>query len=515
MDGHIDRRIMLNEDETHFLHTRALLPSLGEEEIRSFIRQYEGTQLSDMILSCGGRMANFPSKILDSWLDKYDQTEENGRKVNYKNNPVVSCAERIFRRSGLDFIAICIDELRKIGIRPWLSIRMNDCHDNDLPTSFLHPRVFHEHPEYRRVQHRAPIQYYDRCFDYARPEVRRLRLDFIEEAAMRYDADGIELDWQREIFCFAIGQEWEGIALITSFMQEIRAVLDEAEKKWGHPIQLGVRTLSSPGAALDCGFDVMTWAREGLIDVLVPCPRWETTDFDIPVELWKRVLSGTFVKLAIGIETQLKSTPCNSAYIMMPEYVHALAVQYLSMGADSIYLFNYMDFPTQGNILAQPADDSFKQLKLQLKLRYQENYYKLLRTIGSLDTALQAERRHVVTFTDIGPVWFNKDKNAALPITVGAAPQFLRLRVGSIPADAKVEIRIAGSGIGSMLLFANSKACTFLRTETVVPKYTNHEAMVFAMENDGRLPPFLVLEMRVPEGEIVVDYAEAHVMPAG
>ena len=93
--------------------------------------------------------------------------------------------------------------------------------------------------------------------------------------------------------------------------------------------------------------------------------------------------------------------------------------------------------------------------------------------------------------------------------------RFLRLRVGSIPADAKVEIRIAGTGTGSMLLFANSKACTFLRTETVVPKYTNHEAMVFAMENDGKLPPFIVLEMRVPEGEIVVDYAEAHVMPAG
>ena len=166
---------------------------------------------------------------------------------------------------------------------------------------------------------------------------------------------------------------------------------------------------------------------------------------------------------------------------------------------------------TQSADIHQYEDDSFRQLLPS----DQENYHKLLRTVGSLDTVLQAERRHVVTFADIGPVWFNKDKNASLPITVGAAPRFLRLRVGSVPADAKVEIRIAGTGTGSMLLFANSKACTFLRTETVVPKYTNHEAMVFAMENDGRLPPFIVLEMRVPEGEIVVDYAEAHVMPAG
>ncbi|MGI6690857.1 MAG: hypothetical protein ACOX63_08500 [Christensenellales bacterium] len=55
----------------------------------------------------------------------------------------------------------------------------------------------------------------------------------------------------------------------------------------------------------------------------------------------------------------------------------------------------------------------------------------------------------------------------------------------------------------------------FERQQHIYAGSFSNEAMVFAMENDGRLPPFIVLEMRVPEGEIVVDYAEAHVMPAG
>ena len=44
-----------------------------------------------VILTCGGGLRIF--KTRDNWIDKYDQTEENGHKVNYKNNPVVSCAD--------------------------------------------------------------------------------------------------------------------------------------------------------------------------------------------------------------------------------------------------------------------------------------------------------------------------------------------------------------------------------------------------------------------------------------
>lgn len=505
--------IMLNEDDSHFFYTRNSWQRLGEAEIRAFIRQYAGTQVTDFLLCCAGRIVDYPSKVRDSWLDKYDQSEENGIPVNYRDNPVVRGAHRLFREEGLDFYAICIDELRKIGVRPWLSIRMNDCHCNDEPASFLHPRIFHEHPEYRRVTHRPPIGYFDRCFDYARPEIRQMMLDSVEETVMRYDADGLEVDWQREIFCFAIGHEWEGIALLNQFMRDVRAIVNRAAEKWGHPIAVCARTLSTPQAALDCGFDVLAWAREGLIDVLVPTPRWATTDADIPVELWKRLLEGTGVQLAPGIEILQKSTPQSRLIATTVESVSALAAQFFSFGADKVYLFNYMDAP-------EPEKDAMARHAFARHAEYPlspQGYPRLLRTAGAPETAVSAERRHVVTYADVGPVWFRAEQEAALPLAAQAdgSPAFVRVRTGDIPSGAAVEIRLGTAAAGGLTVYANSVPCAYLRTEPVYPEYTDNPTQVFRVENDGHLPPFLVVEILAHGQEAAIDYVEVHVLPVG
>ncbi len=504
----MDRRIMLNEDDTHFFYTRDSFAHLGEGEIRDFIRQYEGTQIGDFLLCCAGRIVDYPSAVRDDYLDKYDQKVENGLSVDYTKHPVPRCVNRIFRERGLDFYAICIDELRKIGVRPWLSVRMNDCHENDVPASFLHPRFYHDHPEYRRVRHHAPMGYFDRCLDYAVPEVRRYMLDTVEEIAFRYDADGIELDWQREIYCFRIGREWEGIEIINRFTRDVRAILDRAEEKWGHKIMLAARTMRDPQMSLDLGFDAVQWAREGLVDVLIPSPRWQTTDSDIPVEMWKRLLAGTGVKLAAGIEIlQQASWTENVRIYTTPENVNALAAQYLSEGADAVYLFNYMDVPDAEAARKDAANPENSSLR-------PENYMKLLRTAGSKETAVRAERRHVKTFADIGPVWYDMEKLAPLPLTVKAGrAACLRMRVGEVPADAAVEVRLGVSGeeADAPKVYVNSEPCDYLRSEEVIPAYTRRPARVYAVQNDEKLPPFLVVEIVAGEKDITVDYAEIHV----
>ena len=505
----MDRKIMLNEDDSHFYYTRNAFDTLGEKEIRAFIRQYQDTQVGDFLLTCAGRIADYPSAVRESYLDKYDQKTENGRPVDYTGHPVPRCMARIFRELGLDFYAVCIDELRRIGIRPWLSVRMNDCHENDAPTSFLHPDFFHEHPEFRRVRHHAPMGYFDRCYDYAVPAVRRLMLDTVEEIAFRYDADGIELDWMREIYCFRIGHEYEGVEIINRFTRDVRAILDRAEKKWGHPIRLAARTMRDPQTALESGFDAVQWAREGLIDALIPAPRWQTTDSDIPVGMWKRLLAGTGVKLAAGIEILQQSSAGNSGgrFYTTIENVNALAAQYLSEGADAVYLFNYMDQPDPEALKADQAFSEGCSLA-------PANYMKLLHTAGSRETALRAPRRHVKTFADIGPVWYDMARLAPLPLTVKAGGSgCLRLGVGEIPAEAAVEVRLGVSGgeAEAPAVYVNSEPCPYVRSEAVVPAYTRNPARVYAVENDGSLPPFLVIEMIAGEKEITVDYAEVHV----
>ncbi|MBR4444199.1 MAG: hypothetical protein IKS52_13130 [Clostridia bacterium] len=505
----MDRRIMLNEDDSHFYYTRNAFESLCEEDIRAFIRQYADTQVGDFMLTCAGRIADYPSDVREDYLDKYDQKIENGRPVDYTRHPVPRCVHRVFRELGLDFYAICIDELRRAGIRPWLSVRMNDCHDNDAPTSFLHPNFFHDHPEFRRVRHHEPMGYFDRCFDYAVPDVRRMMLDTIEEITRRYDPDGVELDWMREIYCFRIGHEYEGIEIINQFTRDARAILDRAEKRWGHPIQLAARTMRDPQAALDSGFDAVQWAREGLIDTLIPTPRWQTTDSDIPVEMWKRLLAGTDVRLAAGIEILQQASAGNSCgrFFTMLENVNALAAQYLSEGADVVYLFNYMDQPDPEALKRDRAHPDGSSID-------PENYLKLLRTVGSRETALRAERRHVKTFADVGPVWRDMAKLAPLPMTVKAGQSgCLRLRVGEIPENATVEVRLGMSGeeADAPVVYVNSEPCPCVRSEAVVPAYTRNPARVYAVENDGGLPPFLVVEMIAGEKDVTVDYAEIQV----
>ena len=492
--------IMLNEDDTHFYLTRYQRKDLSEETIREFIRQYANTQVRDFVLCIGGRLMDYPSKVRESWADKFVQKFENGREVDYSTHPVTLGHHRFWQGMGVDCYAVMMDEMRKNGIRPWVSLRMNDCHENGTPTSFLHPNFFHDHPEYRRVQHREPMEYFDRCYDYAEPEVRNLMLDTIREAADRYDVYGFELDWMREMFCFAVGREWEGVEILNDFMRDARAILNEAAEKWGHPVLLSARTAPDPELALEMGYDVHTWAREGLIDVIVPSPRWRSTDSDIPVEMWKKLLSGTNVQIMPALEILLAPEPeLEKCIYQTVETTEALAAQYLSAGADGVYLFNYMD---EANV-----DET------GLCVLEKENYAHVLNTAGSLETVLCEERRHVKTYNDIAPEWVDIQRHAALPLNLPSRtrPKFVRVRVGQVPEDAELELRVGTDG-EIPEAFVNSVKCEYLRTEKVMPEYTKLPAYVYRISNDGKMPPFFVVEL-LGEGNARVDYVEVHVIP--
>jgi len=146
-----------------------------------------------------------------------------------------------------------------------------------------------------------------------------------------------------------------------------------------------------------------------------------------------------------------------------------------------------------------------------------EIYPKLLKTIGSKEMAVASERRHVVTYADVGPVWFNKEKSATLPLTVRAngGPAFARVRVGEVPENAKVEIRLGATvdKPDALTVFMNSEACEYARTEKVVPAYTHNPALVYSVKNDGKLSPFFVIEMLGGSEDVTIDYMEVHVMP--
>jgi len=173
--------IILNEDPTHFCCTRNEWGiKIDKEEMESFVEQYANTHVTDLILCVNSQLSAVPSKILESFTDKFHQKIENGNKVDYSNNILGKTVQYLFTED-IDFFKVCINRLKEIDINPWLSIRMNDCHNNADETSFLLPNFFHENPHLRRVTHRPPIGYFDRCLDFAQQVIYDRMLNYFEE----------------------------------------------------------------------------------------------------------------------------------------------------------------------------------------------------------------------------------------------------------------------------------------------------------------------------------------------
>ena len=70
-------------------------------------------------------------------------------------------------------------------------------------------------------------------------------------------------------------------------MREIRKVANAAAAKRGHTITLSVRLSSKPSGSRKLGMEADVWAKEGIVDVIVPTSPWESIDFDIPLAEWR------------------------------------------------------------------------------------------------------------------------------------------------------------------------------------------------------------------------------------
>jgi hypothetical protein len=240
---------------------------------------------------------------------------------------------------------------------------------------------------------------------------------FILELLDRYDPDGLELDWMRFGRHFKPGCEIEGAAVLTEFMQDVRRHVDAAAERRGHTIRLGVRVPTRPFEARDTGMDGATWAREGLVDMVVPSPFFSSSDFDIPVELWREQIarSRDEVQISPCLDLRAHASPAMGDRVHVIndlESTRGFAASVLSRGADHVYLFNFMD----GTTSVASADD----------------YQAILRQAGTLETACAARRRHLSTYPDVLP--YGVPTPSVMPAEVGwFGPTHMRVHAGPRP----------------------------------------------------------------------------------
>ena len=283
--GTVKPALILNEDDSHFFGSRSA-EQMSLEGLHAFVDQYANTKVSHLFLCPNAMKASHRSKVRDAIWEMGE-----GQKPPQEEFAKKWCENaRLLDERGLDPYAVWIARCREKKISPWLSMRMNDVHNVDDVDNYIHSSFWRKHPDYWRVP--GGKGWTDRALDFGIPEVREHAMAYVRELLERYDPDGLELDWMRFGYHFRPGKEAEGVVILNQFMRDVRDLTRQWSAKRGHPIKLGARVPTLPDAAKGLGMDGVTWVREGLVDMLVPTPFWATTDFDIPITLWRERIGG-------------------------------------------------------------------------------------------------------------------------------------------------------------------------------------------------------------------------------
>ena len=396
--------LMVNRDPDWVFALNKVPAEKARQTVLDYFGAFTGYGITDLALCVYEQSSVVPCGSLLWRGDKYLMKEEKGIPVDYSG---LEGIYRYYREYDIDPVEVYLSVMKDHGIRPWIAFRMNDAHENSAPVVYLRDQEFFDKAAENGWMIGEEYGYYAHNYNFAAEPVRKRMLDYIAEIAGRYDAFGFELDFMREIYCFDFRHDHACCETMTGFIRDVRKILNDIGAKRGHDIKLSVRLARSAKEAKGYGFDAAGWAKERLVDVIVPTARWECTDSGIPVKEWREVL-GDEVALIPGVETRfLKSTA------IFPEISKAYAAAWYAEGADGFYLNNH-------------------------------DYTAVERNIRSYDihrkTALEGLRRYVVTYQDItslGELWH------PLPMAI---PGSISVSVGPITKDSKAKLIIDFDG---------------------------------------------------------------------
>jgi len=395
---------------------RGATRKMAEAALRGLVDQYEGTRVSHVFWNACYQRAAYRS---DVWASYWD--------VPNPETDVVSWPRHYYELHLLgidDAFAKLVARSREKGISPWISLRMNDMHYNEDPHR-MNP-FWNENPQF--WLHGKPG--FGNGFDFTQPEVRAHYMALVGEVLSRWDSDGVELDWMR-FPNFSLDGDHTGVRVaLTAFMREARAKADAAATRLGHPVGIAVRVPATPEFAYGLGMDAVAWAREGLIDVLIPGSRWRPSFPDVPVEEWREKIGKSCV---IVPATDLWIGGMRGGVVaatgMAP--IRGFTASMLERGADAIYLFNHFG-PTDMKLAGLTVEDGVDQGC---------TLGDLLAVAGDASRALTGPRRYVLTFHD--PVPRDSGYVTPLPAVVAAEESAdFRLHIGLAPTDGNCFLRV-------------------------------------------------------------------------
>ncbi len=314
----------------------------------------------------------------------------------------------------------------------------------------------------------------------------------------------------REITLFHIGGAYKGLDILNEFMREVDDLVAIYEEKYGHEIKIGVRVASDPVTCYDFGLDVITWAAEGIVDLVNPTGRFLTTDFDMPIRLWKSILGPHNVELAAGIEQFYAPYRDHPSMFGEKRYtldtMAACAANYYSQGADKIYVYNYFYDMT-------PVEHVSTNTTLY-SVTSPQGYWNVLTSLGSYDKVMTFNRRHLITFNDTHQTWVQDNTQLPKEVLRNQLVQFT-IAVGDVPESADAILKFTSSEWNGFhaenppTVYINSVEAEFIGFESTIAM-SDYKMLCYKVpeevKNDGRI----VFEV-LSSYKFTVDYAEVFV----
>lgn len=333
-----------------------------------------GVDIYQMCLLTGHVSAVHRSRILEEYCSLFD----NPHKMHMwrLKETMKSLAEQ-----GTDVLQIVTGRCHELGIECHASIRINDAHHTYLVKGqeestgvqgnvrnslkgikFSHKYFF---PDLRTPWLEENRQLWlsnGGALDFAQPAVRERKSGMIREVLDNYDVDGIDLDFTR-FRPFFEDSFTGGTEIMTRWVEEIRAMVEEKARQKGKGIKLTARVEYEPETNLRAGLDVEAWIRKGLLDILCLGVIGDATP-DASAKWFVELCRGTGCKVCPGLEGFFYwiGNDCGTMRNLSIENARAAASGYYREGADGIQLFNV------------PACDAPWDRRLVEELAYPEQF---------------------------------------------------------------------------------------------------------------------------------------------
>ena len=340
-----EQRLIFNNDGTFILANgvhggRPLTP----EDVRDYVDLVAGTAVTSFFICTNSSMPYYKSRLERSMGCLGDRVQRDDDRSPHEGDNCALYGRNIMalHEKGTDIVELCVNRAHEQKMEAFATMRMNDLHftDPDLHYPVAQADFWLDHPEYY-LNDRGIGWHANGALDFAHEEVRRYKLDMIEEICTRFNIDGLDLDWMRFPAVFGCGEGERNTDTMTGFMREARAITRRAGEARGRKIMLVTRLPRCMEHCRRLGFDPATWINEESVD-FVTVTAFLCDTQRLPVAEFRAALGDADrVPVYAGIDAtagrDYRPTWCETRTHGM---FRSVAVDRYRGGADGLYLFN-------------------------------------------------------------------------------------------------------------------------------------------------------------------------------